>query len=128
MRSRLLTPVIAAFNAGGLGECLHRHAGADRDAREDIKMTDDRQTSSDLRPVQHPIIARSAIPETIWQFFILGGGVAVLEWFGVRFEFTLLALLVLGFTLNTMNVMAATMSQNVHLAEIRDLLLKQVQE
>ena len=91
-------------------------------------MTDDRQTSSDLRPVQHPIIARSAILETIWQFFILGGGVAVLEWFGVRFELTLLVLLVLGFTLNTMNVMAATVSQNVHLAEIRDLLLKQRQE
>ena len=91
-------------------------------------MTDDRQINSDLRPVQHPIIARSAVPETIWQFFILGGGVAVLEWFGVRFELTLLMLLVLGFTLNTLNVMAATMSQNVHLAEIRDLLLKQRQE
>ena len=37
-------------------------------------------------------------------------------------------LLVLGFTLNTMNVMAATVSQNVHLAEIRDLLLKQRQQ
>jgi hypothetical protein len=49
-------------------------------------------------------------------------------WFGVRFELTLLVLLVLGFTLNTMNVMAATVSQNVHLAEIRDLLLKQRQE
>ena len=91
-------------------------------------MADDRQTSSDLRPVQHPIILRTAIPETILQFFILGGGVAVLEWFGVRFELTLLVLLVLGFTLNTMNVMTATMSQNVHLAEIRDLLLKQRQE
>ena len=91
-------------------------------------MTDDRQTSSDLRAVQHPIIRRSAIPETILQFFILGGSVAVLEWFGVRFELTLLVLLVLGFTLNTLNVMAATMSQNVHLAEIRDLLLKQRQE
>ncbi len=128
MRSWLLTPVIAAFNDGGLGECPHRYADADRDAMEDIKMTDDRQTSSDLRPVQHPIILRTAIPETILHFFILGGGVAVLEWFGVRFELTLLVLLVLGFTLNTMNVMAATMSQNVHLAEIRDLLLKQVQE
>ncbi len=91
-------------------------------------MTADRPTSTDLRPVQHPIISRAAIPETIWQFFILGGGVAVLEWFGVRFELTLLVLLVLGFTLNTMNVMAATMSQNVHLAEIRDLLLKQRQQ
>ena len=91
-------------------------------------MTDDRQTSSDLRPVQHPIIPRSAIPETILQFFILGGGVAVLEWFGVRFELTLLVLLVLVFTLNTMNLLAATVSQNVHLAEIRDLLLKQHQE
>ncbi len=97
-------------------------------------MTTNRQTRSqnnnhaDLRAVQHPIIARSAIPETILQFFILGGGVAVLEWFGVRFELTLLVLLVLGFTLNTMNIMAATVSQNVHLAEIRDLLLKQGQE
>ncbi len=83
---------------------------------------------ADLRSIQHPIIARSAIPETILQFFILGGVVAVLEWFGVRFELTLLVLLVLGFTLNTMNIMMATMSQNVHLAEIRDLLLKQGQE
>ncbi len=91
-------------------------------------MTADRQTNSDLRPVQHSIIRQIAIPETIAQFFILGGSVAVLEWFGVRFELTLLVLLVLGFTLNTMNVMAATMSQNVHLAEIRDLLLKQRQE
>ncbi len=91
-------------------------------------MTTDRQTSSDLRPVQHPIIPRSAIPETILQFFILGGGVAVLEWFGVCFELTLLVLPVLVFTLNTMNLMAATVSQNVHLAEIRDLLLKQHQE
>ncbi len=91
-------------------------------------MTADRQTSSDLRPVQHPTIPRIVIPETVLQFFILGGGVAVLEWFGVRFELTLLVLLVLGFTLNTMNVMAATVSQNVHLAEIRDLLLKQRQE
>ena len=88
-------------------------------------MTADHQTSSDLRPVQHPIIPRSAIPESILQCFILGGGVAVLVWFGVRFELTLLVLLVLGFTLNTMNVMAATASQNMHLAEIRDLLLKQ---
>ncbi len=91
-------------------------------------MTTDRQTSSDLRPGQHPIIPRSAIPETILQFFILGGGVAILEWFGVRFELTLLVLLVLVFTLNTMYLMAATVSQNVHLAEIRDLLLKQHQE
>ena len=91
-------------------------------------MTADRQTNSDLRPVQHPIIPRSAIPESILQCFILGGGVAVLVWFGVRFELTLLVLLVLGFTLNTMNVMMATMSQNVHLAEIRDLLLKQRQQ
>ncbi|MCH7778028.1 MAG: hypothetical protein IH878_16080 [Gemmatimonadetes bacterium] len=91
-------------------------------------MTADRQTSSDLRPVQHPIIPRSAIPETILQSFILGGGVAVLEWFGVRFELTLSVLLVLVFTLNTMNLVAATVSQDVHLAEIRDLLLKQHQE
>ncbi len=91
-------------------------------------MTVDRQTHADLKPVQHPIIWRSTIPETILQFLILGGTVAVLEWFNVRFELTLLLLLVLGFTLNTMNVMAATMSQNVHLAEIRDLLLKQRQE
>ncbi len=69
-----------------------------------------------------------ALTKTILQFFILGGGVAVLEWFGVRFELTLLVLLVLVFTLNKMNLMAATMSQNVHLAEIRDLLLKQHQE
>ncbi len=69
-----------------------------------------------------------ALPETILQFFILGGGVAVLEWFGVRFELTLLVLLIFGFTLNTMNIMAAAVSQNLHLAEIRDLLLKQHQE
>ena len=91
-------------------------------------MPADRQTSSDLRPVQHPIIPRSAIPETILQLFTLGGSVAVLEWLGVRFELTLFVLLVLGFTLNTMNIMAATVSQNVHLAEIRDLLLNQHQE
>ncbi len=91
-------------------------------------MTTDRQTSSVLRPVQHPIIPRSAIAETILQFVILGGGVAVFEWFGVRFELTLLVLLVLVFTVNTMNLMVATVSQNVHLAEIRDLLLKQHQE
>ena len=90
-------------------------------------MTADRQNHSDLEPVQHPIIARIAGPETILQFFILGGVVAGLEWFGTRFELTLLVLLVLGFTLNTMNVMTATMSQNVHLTEIRDLLLKQHQ-
>jgi hypothetical protein len=96
--------------------------------REVFKVTNDHQSSSDLRPVQHPVIARTAIPETILQFFILGGSVAVLEWFGVRFELTLLVLLVLGFTLNTMNIMMATMSQNVHLTEIRDLLLKQRQE
>ena len=58
----------------------------------------------------------------------LGGGVAVLEWFGVRFELTLSVLLVLVFTLKTMNLVAATVSQDVHLAEIRDLLLKQHQE
>ena len=97
-------------------------------------MTANRQTRSqnnnhaDLTAVQHPIIRKVALPETIFQLFILGGTVAVLEWFGVRFELTLLVLLVLGFTLNTMNVMAATVSQNVHLAEIRDLLLKQRQE
>jgi hypothetical protein len=62
------------------------------------------------------------------QFVILGGGVAVLEWFGVRFELTLLVLLVLVFTVDTMNLMVATVSQNVHLAEIRDLLLNQHQE
>tara|TARA_B100000809_G_scaffold28457_1_gene24705 strand:- start:45 stop:224 length:180 start_codon:yes stop_codon:yes gene_type:complete len=58
------------------------------------------------------------------QFVTLGEGVAVLEWFGVRFELTLLMFLVLVFTVNTMNLMVATVSQTEHLAEIRDLLLK----
>ena len=44
------------------------------------------------------------------QFVTLGGGVAVLEWFGVRFELTLLVFLVLVFTVNTMNLMVATVS------------------
>ena len=82
----------------------------------------------DLTPVQHPIIRRTAWPEAVLQFFILGGAVAVLAWFGAGFEFQLLGLLVLGFTLNTMNIMAATVSQNVHLTEIRDALLDQREE
>ena len=82
---------------------------------------------SGLRPVQHPIIPRSAIPEAALQFLILGSTVAALEWLDVDFAYTLFALLVLGFSLNTMNVIAAAVSQNVHLAEIRDLLLRETE-
>ena len=78
-----------------------------------------------LIQVQHPIIRKAALPETIYQLFILGGAVAVSKWLDLGFELSLLLLLVLGFSLNTLNVMASTMSQNVHLAEIRDLLLEQ---
>ena len=87
-------------------------------------MASERHTDADLTPVQHPIIMRSALPEAAVQLLIMGATVAILEWLGARFELTLFALLILGFTLNTLNVIAATVSQNVHLAEIRDLLLK----
>lgn len=88
-------------------------------------MANDRKKITNLRLIQHPVISRASTPETILQFLFLGGIVAILEWVGVSFEFTLLFLLVLGFTLNTMNVIAAAVSQNVHLAEIRDQILSQ---
>ncbi len=91
-------------------------------------MASQRNTDTDLTAVQHPIIARSALPEAIIQLIIMGAVVAILEWMGVRFEITLFVLLILGFSFNTMNMMAATVSQNVHLAEIRDLLSKQSEE
>lgn len=88
-------------------------------------MASERHTDTDLIPVQHPIILRSALPEAVIQLLIMGGTVAILVWLRAGFELTLLVLLIFGFTLNTLNVIAATISQNVHLAEIRDLLLKQ---
>ena len=91
-------------------------------------MASQRNTDNNLTAVQHPIIARSAVPETIIQLLIMGAVVAILEWIDVRFEITLFVLLILGFSLNTLNMIAATVSQNVHLAEIRDLLLKQSEE
>lgn len=90
------------------------------------KMNNDPNSSSDLTPVQHPLIKQSAVPEAILQLVVLGGIVAILRWVGVSFETTLLVLLVLGFSLNTMNLTASTVSQNIHLAEIRDLLIKQL--
>jgi len=92
------------------------------------KMNNDPNPSSDLTPVQHPVIKQSALPEAILQLVILGVVVGILRWVGVSFETTLLVLLVLGFTLNTMNLMASTVSQNVHLAEIRDLLIKRLEQ
>jgi hypothetical protein len=80
---------------------------------------------NELQQVQHPIVRRVALTEMIWQLFILGGAVAAFQWFNVRFELSLLLLLVLGFSRNTLNVMGASMRQNVHLAEIRDLLVEQ---
>jgi len=88
-------------------------------------MDSEPHTHVDLTPVQHPIISRHSTLETILQFLIMAGMVVALEWFGVRFEITLFMLLILGFTLNTMNVMSAAISHNVHLAEIRDLLIQQ---
>lgn len=77
---------------------------------------------------QHPVVRRTALTEMIGQLLILGGAVALFEWLDIGFELSLLSLLVLGFSLNTMNVMASTMSQNVHLAEIRDLLRDQIRD
>ena len=91
-------------------------------------MASQRNTHTNLTMVQHPIIARSAVPEAIIQLLIMGAVVAILEWMDVRFEITLFVLLILGFGSNTMYMLAATASQNVHLAEIRDLLLKQSEE
>lgn len=88
-------------------------------------MASKRDTHADLEMVQHPVIKRASVPETIIQALIMGGVVAILEWMGVRFEITLFVLLILGFSFNTMNVIAGIVSQNVHLAEIRDLLAKQ---
>ena len=89
-------------------------------------MSEEPDPGLELTAVQHPVIKQQALREMIIQLVILGGVVAILEWVGVRFETTLLVLLVLGFALNTMNVMAAAVSQNVHLAEIRDLLIKRL--
>ncbi len=65
------------------------------------------------------------MPEMIFQGLFLGGAVAVFKWFDLGFELSLLLLLVLGFSLTTLNIISSTVSQNVHLAEIRDLLLEQ---
>ena len=88
-------------------------------------MTRNRQKRTELQTVQHPIIWKVALPETIIQLFILGGAVAIFETLSLGFELSLLLLLVIGFSLVTLNVVATTMSQNVHLAEIRDVLLEQ---
>ena len=90
-------------------------------------MNNDPNPTSDLTPVQHPVIKKSALPEANLQLVILGDVVGILRWVGVSFETTLLVLLVLGFTLNTMNLMASAVSQNVHLAEIRDLLIRRLE-
>lgn len=57
------------------------------------------------------------------QLFALVGVVAT-AYFTVGFEIAVLAAIVIGFSLNTMNVIASATSQNIHLAEIRDLLLR----
>lgn len=77
-----------------------------------------------LQQVQHPMIRRTALTEMIMQIFILGGPVAAFQWFNVGFDLSLLLLLDLGFSLNTMNIMGVTMSQNIHLAEMIDILLR----
>lgn len=83
-----------------------------------------RPKTDNLRLVQHGLIRRAAVPETLIQFFILSGVVGLFEVLDLSFELSLLLLLVVGFSFVTLNIMSATMSQNVHLAEIRDLIIE----
>ena len=82
----------------------------------------------DLKPVQHPIIEKFAQQEFLLQLILLGGCVAVFQWVGLDFQLSLLILLALGFSLVALNIVSAAISINTHLAEIRDLLLKKVDE
>ena len=77
-----------------------------------------------MEPVQHPIIRQTAIPEAIGQLVIVGVVVSACMFFELGFEISILVLLVLGFALNTLNVIASATSSNVHLAEIRDQLIE----
>lgn len=70
---------------------------------------------------QDPIIRTTAISEMIWQFLLLSIVAATSFWI-LGFEIALLSVLVLGFALMTMNIMAAATSINVHIAEIRNNL------
>ena len=88
-------------------------------------MANQRRAGKRLTPVQHTIIPSGALPEAIFQFLFLAAIVAALEWFDARSGITLFVLLIVGFSLNTMNIIAASLSQNIHLAEIRDELLRQ---
>ena len=73
---------------------------------------------SDYEPVQDPIIRSTARSEMLWQAAILSIITSISFWlFG--FQFALLALLIVGFALTTLNIMGAAMSTNVHIAEVR---------
>lgn len=82
----------------------------------------------DLKPVQHPIIMSFATREFLFQLFLLGGCVAIFRLLGLDFQLSILLLLALGFGLVALNVVSAAISTNIHLAEIRDLLLKEFDE
>jgi hypothetical protein len=75
-----------------------------------------------MQPVQHPIIRTTALLEMWGQLAIVSVVAAAAWWFG-GFSVSLIAVLIVGFGLTTMNIISCTVSQNVHLAEIRDALL-----
>ena len=71
--------------------------------------------------VQDPVIAETSVPEVILQFLAHAVATSLAFWlFG--FEIAVLLALLLGFALINLNILAAAMSSNVHLAEIRDFL------
>jgi len=79
---------------------------------------------SQYEAIQNPIIRTTAKPEMICQLLILSL-VAIVSYWIFGFELALLSVLVLGFALTTMNIVAAAVSINVHLAEVRNILQDQ---
>lgn len=88
-------------------------------------MASHREAETDLIPVQHFLVRRTAILESGLQLVILGGAVALFYVFDLSFEVSLFLFLVLALTLHAMNAIAIAITHNIHLAEIRDLLLQE---
>ena len=88
-------------------------------------MATNKDSNTDYTPTQHPIISQATMPETIMQFLFTAAVVGAMFWIGLAFQTMLLVFLILGFTLTTMNIISSAVSQNFHLAEIRDAILEQ---
>lgn len=98
-----------------------------RTSWKNIDMRSKHQSGQRFTPVQDELVGSLAKRETVMQFCILIGAVGLFHWLELGFELSLLLLLVIGFTLNTANQISCAVGHNIHLAEIRDLLLKQQQ-